>query len=675
VALISTRLWKRLLAADPAILGSTMTVNDVPLTIIGILPDGFAGLSGKADVWITPPTAARLYYADYMTTRQNFVSVVARLKDGVTLQRANAELAAIGHAFIGDDREPDIVWSAAAVPLREAGVDPIVRQSALVLLAAAGCVLLIACVNVAGLLLARARMRRREIAVRLAIGSGRLRLVRLLLTEGLVMACLAGVFGTLLAWWGVAVFARMAPALIATGRNNYAALGTMGAPALDPAVLLFALAAALGTTLIFALVPALASSRAELVTALKEDNRGGGSGGRTLSTLVISEVAIACTLLTTSGLLIESFARIQGRRTGFVADDVLTFWVRPPGSRYPPASGPATLDRLLTRIQAVPGVESAAVNRCVPFTGCSSSTLFRPDRPADRIDAPEIGRHYVSADYFRTLRIPILAGRALTPADRAATPPVAVVNESGARRFWPGENPIGKRVWFGTTTGPFSDPAHAVEIVGVAGDVKYETVDRAAPPDRADFYTSYLQFAYPDTMVMVKTRGVPEALVPAMRTAVASIDPALPIYDAMSLDDRIDAAIARPRFNATLLGAFAGAALLLAAIGVYGVLSYSVSSRMREIGVRLALGADASRIVRLVLGEGLRLSVLGAAIGVAVSWAAARLLQGVLVDAAAWDPRLLAVAGIVMIVVAAIAAFFPARRASTIDPVVVLRND
>ena len=675
VALISTRLWKRQLAADPAILGSTLTVNDVPLTIIGILPDGFAGLSGKADVWITPPMAARLYYADYMTTPQNFISVVARLKDGVTLQRANAELAAIGHAFIGNDREPDIVWSAAAVPLREAGVDPIVRQSALVLLAAAGCVLLIACVNVAGLLLARARMRRREIAVRLAIGSGRLRLVRLLLTEGLVMACLAGVFGTLLAWWGVAVFARTAPALIATGRNNYAALGTMGAPALDPVVLLFALAAALGTTLIFALVPALASSRAELVTALKEDNRGGGRGGRTLSTLVISEVAIACTLLTASGLLIESFARIQGRRTGFVADDVLTFWVRPPGSRYPPASGPSTLDRLLTRIQAVPGVESAAVNRCVPFTGCSSSTLFLPDRPVDRIDAPEIGRHYISADYFRTLRIPILAGRALTPADRAATPPVAVVSESGAHRFWPGENPIGKRVWFGTTTGPFSDAAHAVEIVGVAGDVKYDAVDRANQRDRADFYTSYLQFAYPDTMVIVKTRGASLSLLPAMRAAVASIDAALPLYDAMTLDDRVAAAIARPRFNATLLGAFAAAALFLAAIGVYGVLSYSVSSRMREIGVRLALGADAARVMRLILGQGVRLAAIGAAIGIAASVALARVIEGLLVDAPARDPRLLAGAAIVMMAVAVLAAFVPARRAGDIDPIVVLRND
>ena len=323
-------------------------------------------------------------------------------------------------------------------------------------------------------------------------------------------------------------------------------------------MLLFALACALGTTLLFALVPALVASRAELVTALKEDDRGGGRGGRALSILVVSEVAIACLLLTASGLLIESFARIQSRRTGFVSDDVLTFWVRPPGSRYPPASGPATVDRLLTRIQAVPGVESAAVNRCVPFSGCSNSILFLPDRPVDRANAPGVGRHYISADYFRTLGIPILAGRALTAADRAGSPPVAIVNESGARRFWPGENPIGKRVWFGTTTGPFSDPAHAVEIVGVAGDVKYGGVDQPDRPDRADFYTSYLQFAYPDTMVAVKARGAAAALLPAMRTAVASVDPALPIYDAMTLDERISAAVARPRFNATLLGAFAG---------------------------------------------------------------------------------------------------------------------
>ncbi len=675
VTMISWRLWRRKFAGDPAIMGRTIVINDVPLTIVGILPEGFTGLTGKAELWIPPPMAARLTYAEYLTTPQNFISVVARLKEGTTLAQTNAELGAIGSRFIGNGSAPGTVWSAAGVPLREARVEPTQRQSALMLLAAAACVLVIACANVASLLFARARVRRREIAVRLAIGSGRRRLVQQMLTEGLVMAVAAGVCGTLLAWWGVDVFARTAPALIPSGRNNYLAIGSLGAPALDPAVLIFALAVAVITTLLCALVPALAASRLELVTALKEDNRGGGRRGHALSILVVSEVAIACLLLTASGLLIENFARIQSRRSGFVADDVLTFWVRPPGSRYPVASGPATVDRLLTRIQAVPGVESAAVNRCTPFSGCSRTILFLPGRPVDPATAPGVGRHYISADYFRTLGIPILAGRAITPADRAGSPPVAIVNESGARRFWPGENPIGKRVWFGSTTGPFSDPARAVEIVGVAGDVKYEGVDQPDRPDRADFYTSYLQFSYPDTMLIVKARGAATALLPSMRTAVASVDPALPIYDAMTLDDRIGAAVSRPRFNATILGLFAGAAMLLAAIGVYGMLSYSVSSRMRDIGVRLALGADSGRVLRLVIGEGLRLAAIGGTIGLGASFAFARVAQRLLPDAPAWDARLVAVAGIIMLTVSAAAAFVPARRASAVDPMVVLRND
>ena len=675
VTIIGWRLWRRTFAGDPAIIGGTIVVNDVPLTIVGILPEGFTGLTGKADLWIPPPMAARLTYADYLTTPQNFISVVARLKEGVTLTGANAELAAIGPRFVGEGRAPGTVWGAIGVPLRDARVEPSQRQSALMLLAAAVCVLVIACANVASLLLARGRVRRREIAVRLAIGSGRRRLVQQMLTEGLVMAAAAGVCGTVLAWWGVDVFARTAPAVIPSGRNNYLAIGSLGAPALDPAVLMFALATAVGTTLLCALAPALAASKLELVTALKEDNRSGGRRGRALSILVVSEVAIACLLLTASGLLIENFARIQSRRSGFVADDVLTFWVRPPGSRYPIASGPATVDRLLTRIQAVPGVESAAVNRCTPFSGCSRTILFLPGRPIDPSAAPRVGRHYISADYFQTLRIPILAGRGIAPTDRAGAPPVAVVNESGARRFWPGENPIGKRVWFGTTTGPFSDPARAVEIVGVAGDVKYEGVDQPDRPDRADFYTSYLQFSYPDTMIIVKARSAATALLPAMRTAVASVDPSLPIYDAMTLDERIGVAVSRPRFNATLLGSFAGAAILLAAIGVYGMLSYSVSARMRDIGVRLALGADAGRVLRQVIGQGLRLAALGGAIGLGASFALARLAERLLPDAPAWDARLVGIAGIIMLAVSAAAAFIPARRASAVDPMVVLRNE
>jgi putative ABC transport system permease protein len=675
VALIGDRLWTRKFARDPAIVGGTIVVNDVPLTVIGILPEGFTGLSGKAAIWIPPAMAPRLYYSEYLTTPQNFISVITRLKTGMTLSQANAELAAIGSRFVGNDATPGILWGAVGVPLREARIDPTLRQSALALLAAAACVLVIACVNVASLLLARARVRRREIAVRLAIGSGRRRLVQQLLTEGLVMSVVAGACGTVLARWGVAVFARTAPALIASPRNNYGALGNLGAPALDFGVLVFALVVALGTTLVFALVPALAASRPELVTALKEDDRGGGRRGSAFSILVVTELAIACLLLTASGLLIEHFAELQQRRRGFISDDVLTFWVRPPGSRYPPAAGPATLDRLLTRIQSVRGVESAAVNRCVPFTGCSRTILFRPDRPTDRANAPGVGRHYISSDYFRTLGIPIVAGRALTPADRAGSPPVAIVNESGARRLWPGDTAIGKRVWFGTTTGPFSDPANAVEIVGVAGDVKYEGVDQADRPDRAEFYTSYLQFAYPDTMVIVKARGSATALLPAMRTAVASVDPTLPVYDAMTLDERIGAAVSRPRFNATLLASFAGAALLLAALGVYGMLSYSVSARVHDIGVRLALGADARRVMALVLREGLRLAAFGVAIGIVASVALARIGQNLLPGVTAWDARLIGAAGVIMLAVAAAAALVPARRAAAVDPMMVLRNE
>src|SRR5712691_7907025 len=674
VTIISARLWKRRFAGDPAIVGGTLRVNEVPLTVIGILPDGFAGLSGKAEIWIPPPMAARLTYAEYLTTAQNFITVVARLKNGVTLGQANAELAAIGSRIAGAGSPRDAVWSAAAVPIGDARIDATVRRSALVLLGAAACVLLIACVNVASLLLARARMRRREMAVRLAVGSSRGRLIQQLLTEGLLMAAVAGACGTVLAAWGTEAFARIAPEIVPSGRNNYGLIAAFGRPALEPGVLMFALAMTLGTTMLFALVPALEASRPELATALKENDRGGGRQGRALSMLVISEVALACLLLTASGLLIQSFARIQSRRTGFVPDNVLTFWVRPPGSRYAPADGPALVDRLLMRIQAVPGVESAAVNRCTPFSGCSRSVIFFPDRPVARADAPGVGRHYVSADYFRTLGIPLVAGRTLTTADRADTAPVAVVNEAGARRFWPGENAIGKRVWFGTTTGPFSDPAHAVEIVGVVGDVKYDGVEQPESPYRADFYTSYLQFSFPDTMVIVKTRGAATSLLPAMRAAVASVDPALPIYDAMTLDERIDTAISRPRFNATLLTAFAGAAVLLAAIGVYGVLSYSVSSRLREIGVRLALGADARRVVSLVLGEGLRLAAIGAGIGLVAALAAARLLQGLVAGVSASDPRLLAASAGLVTAVAGLAAFLPARRASAVDPIVVLRE-
>jgi putative ABC transport system permease protein len=679
LAVVSDRLWRQRFAADPSLVGRTIRVNDVALTVVGIAPPGFTGVTGKADIFMPRTMAPVLTYAEYLTTPQHFISIVARLRADVSLPQANAELAAIGGRFTPStgsgqaDARPGTLWSAAAIPIGEARIDPTLRRSVLVLLAAAACVLLVACVNVAALLLARARIRRREIAIRLAIGSSRRRLIQALLVEGLLLAAVAGVCGTLFAAWGVQFFAGASPAVIASFGNNYGAVGVFAAPSLDLRVLAFAAGATLFTTVLFALAPAIKASRPDLVAALKEDD-GGSGRSRALGALVVSEVALAVLLLGASGLLLETFARLQSRRTGFVAENVLTFWVRPPASRYAPADGPAALDRLLARIQSVPGVESAAVNRCTPFTGCSRTVIFLPNRTVRPDEAPAVGRHYVSSDYFKVLGIPLLAGRVLNAADRAGTAPVALVNETGARRFWPGENAIGKRVWFGTTTGPFSDQAHAVEIVGVVGDVKYEGADRADTPNRADFYTSYLQFAYPDTMVIVKARGDALSLLPAMRQAVAAFDPAVPIYDAMTLDDRVAAAISRPRFNATLVAAFAGAALLLAAIGVYGVLSYSVSARMREIGVRLALGAGAAGVVRLVLGEGMKLAALGAAVGIAAALAAARLIQGLLVGAAPSSLPVLIGGAVVMLGAAAAAAWLPARRAAAVDPIAVLRD-
>jgi putative ABC transport system permease protein len=673
VVVVSDRLWRVRCAADPALVGRALRINDVSLTVIGILPPGFEGLTGKAQVWIPRTMAPRLTYADYLTTPQLFMPVVARLKAGVSIERANAELAALAARFRDPASTPDTQWGAIAQSITQARVEPSTRRSVLLLLAAAVCVLVIACANVAGLLLARGRARRREIAIRMAIGSGRARIVRQLVTESVLLATIAGACGTLLAVWGIDIFNRFAPAVLLTGRNPVASFSV---PSLDRYALLFALAATLTTSVLCGLAPALDTSQARLTSALKEDGRSGHGGRQRLfGALVIGQVAVAMLLLTAAGILLGSFAHLQDLRRGFESDDVLTFWVRPPVSRYPVTDGPSIVERLLTSIERVPGVESAAVNRCTPFTGCSRSVVFFPDRPNDPEHAPVVGRHYASADYFRTLGIPILAGRVLTSGDRADRPPVAVVNESGARRFWPGQNPLGKHVWFGTSTGPFSNPAQAVEIVGVVGDVKYEAADWPDSEGRPEFFTSYLQFSYPDTMVIVKTRGSTSALIPSLRRAVASVDTALPIYDVLTLDQRITRALARPRFNGVLVGGFAAGALLLAAVGVYGMLSYSVSCRAREMGVRLALGARPGALIALVVGEGVRLAAAGAALGLGGALAEARLMRGLVVGMEPADPRVLAGVVILMMAAACVAAFVPARRASSVDPIVVLRAE
>ena len=672
VAVLSDRLWRVRYGADPSIVGRTVRVNDVLLTVVGIMPAGFTGLSDKSQLWIPRTMAPRLTYAEYLTTPQLFIAVVARLKNSVTVDQANAELTAASAAFRVQDTSDGSRWGAIAQPIGQARVEPTLRRSLWLLLAAATCVLLITCANVSGLLLARGRIRRREMAIRMAMGSGRLRIVRQLLTESLLLAAAAGLSGAALAAWGVEAFSRYAPAVLWTGRTPIAAFST---PSLDARALLFVLGVTLVTSVLGGLAPALDTWRVSLTEALKENERAGGVPRRLFRSLVVIEVALAVLLLAAAGLLLDNFSKMLRLEHGFNTDGVLTFWVRPPTSRYPVTDGPAILERLLISVERIPGVESAAVNRCTPFTGCSRTVLHFTDRPNDERNAPVVGRHYVSADYFKTLGIPLLSGRTLTPQDRSDRPPVTVISESAARRYWPGESPLGKRVWFGGTTGPFADPAHSVEIVGIVGDVKYEAVDWPNSAGRPEFYTSYLQFSFPDTMMIVKTSGRSSDIVPALRRAIASVDPTLPIYDVLTLDDRIGAALARPRFNAALVGGFAGAALLIAALGVYGMLSYSVSCRVREIGVRLAIGAAPPRIVRVILGEGLRLAMMGIALGLAGAVAASRLTRSLVVDVSPSDPRILGAVSLVMLMVACLASFLPARRASAVDPIVVLRQE
>ena len=673
VALISTRLWRRRFAADPSVLTQSLIVNQVAHTILGVMPEGFGGVGGQADVWIPTTMAPRLYYADYLTTPQHFINLIGRLKPNASVDRASTELEALAPQIVVDDgKSPGeaAAWSATIRPLADAHIDAGVRRSVLLVLAAAACLLLIACVNVASLLLSRAGSRRREIAVRLAMGCGRGRLVRQLLTESLLLAAIGGTFGVVAAAWGVSVAA--APGVIPSATNGYQQYASAGPPALDRAVLLFTLAVTIGTSVICGLVPALAASRPDLVPALKEDNRTSSGGShRTLAGLVVAEIALAVLLVAGAGLLLKSFARLDGQRGGFSTDRVVSFWINPPAFRYQTSDGPALVERVLTRLQRSPDVEYAAVNRCTPFSASCARTIISITGPiTDPAHAPGVERHYVSADYFRAVGIAVRMGRVITDGDRAGQPAVTVINETAARRFWPGENPIGKRVWFGPTTG--FTPNQPIEVVGVVDDVKYGSVDESIVPD---FYTSYLQFTYPSTLVVVKTRREPEAVLPQLRTAVASVESGMPIYDVMTLDERIAANLARPRFNAGMLALFAGAALLLAAVGVYGVVAYSVSSRQRDLGVRIALGASARHVLGMVLSEAARLAVFGAAIGIAGAVALTRLIQSLLFGVGAADPAIFAAAAGILVLVAVGAAFFPARRASVVDPMIVLRSE
>jgi len=673
VVVLGDAIWKRQFGGDPAALGRTLLVNGVPLTVVGVMPPGFDGVSGYAAFWWPRGMAPQLTYREYLTTPQHFLNLVARLRPGVTLAQANAELAALGPGLpmtVDPNAEP-ARWSATAIPLGEARVDASQRRVLMLLLAGGGCVLLVTCVNVAMLLLTRARSRRGEMAIRLALGAARRRLVQHLLVESALIATAGGVLGVLLAGWGITWLRHAAPAVMPSPQNNYGQISGFATPSLDGAILVFVALIAIATTLAFGIAPALTASGAAPADALAVSSRGVAGRGRggALTMLVTSQIAVAVLLLSGALLLAGTVSRLQADRSGF-DDSALTFWVNAPASRYADEQGPQVVERLLERIGRVPGVSEAAVNRCTPYgASCARTILFFPGRPAVAAAAPVIGRHYVSPRYFHALGIRLLRGRLVTDDDRQGRPPVTVINETAARRFWPGEDPIGKRVWFGSAPG-FTDPAHPVEVVGVVSDVKYWPPNEPIGPD---FYTSYLQFTYPSSLYVVKAAD-PATVIPAIRRAVAEIDPTLPIYDVQLVNERVAEAVARPRFTAIVTAIFAVSAAALAAMGVFGVMAYTVSLRREELAVRLALGATPRGLRHHVLGQAARLAAIGIVAGLLASVWLLRSIGSMLYGLSPRDPVALSVAAAAMGTVALLAALVPAWRASTTDPMAVLRR-
>jgi putative ABC transport system permease protein len=671
IAVISDGLWRRRFAADPAIVGLAIHVNGVPLSIAGVMPAGFDGISGHAVLWIPAGMAPQLTYRDYLTTPQHFINLVARLRPGVSLAQANAELDALGPRLpneIAPDAPP-ARWSAAAQPLGDARIDEPQRRSLLLILAGGGCVLLVTCVNVATLLLTRARSRRGEMAIRLALGASRWRLVRQLLTESFLIAVAGGLLGVIFASWGVAWLGRTAPDIIASPQNDYGQISPFAMPSMDAVVLLFVALLAVVTTIVSGAAPAMIGSSEDPAHALAVSARSLAGRGRAgaLSGLVVCQIAVAVLLLSGALLLVRTVAHLQASRSGFDGAAV-TFWINPPASRYLDAEGPAVVARVLDRIEAVPGVTEAAVNRCTPYgASCARTLIFFPEHPTRPSDAPVVGRHYVSSAYFHALGIALRKGRLLRDDDRAGRPPVAVVNETAARRFWPGDDPIGKRVWFSSA---FTSPDAPVEIVGVVADVKYWPLNEPVGPD---VYTSYLQYTYPSSMYIVKAADA-ASVIPAIRRAVADVDPTLPVYDVRLLDERVAAAVARPRFTATATASFAIAAAALAALGVFGVMAYSVSMRREELALRLALGATPHSLRVGVLLHAARLAAVGSAAGLLAAFWLLRSLGSAFYGISSSDPGVLALSALSMGAVALVSAAAPAWRASMTDPMLVLRR-
>jgi putative ABC transport system permease protein len=664
VVLLSHALARRLYGDSRGVVGSTMQLNGESYEIVGVMPASFRDPFGRAAELWTPLALAPDQLASTARTRE-WLNLVARVKAGVTLDRARAEMSTLASQLKREypDSYPED-WTLKVTTLGERTTGNI-RPALLVLLGAVGFVLLIGCANVANLLLARAASRLKEVAIRTALGANRWQVVRQLLTESVLLALVGGVAGLGLAYLGVR-------ALVALNPTNLPRVEELR---IDGPVMAFTLVVSLVTGVLFGLAPALQTSRTNLRDTLNESARGATAdrGGRNVRrALVVSELALALTLLVGAGLLIRSFARLQRVEPGFDPRNVLTMTLSLPQSKYASDTQQlAFFDQALPRVAAVPGVEAVGATSVLPFGGGWSTAGFQieglelaPDQPGPWGDT-----RFINPNFFRALRVPLIKGRTFTDQDGPSAPRVAVVDEEMVRRYWPKEDPIGKRIAFG---GPPGEAPEWIEVVGVVGHTMHEGLDAEA---RVQVYLPYRQQPGGMMSLAVRTTGNPLASVNAVREAIRSVDRDQPLSEVRTMEQLVDASVGQRRLSMLLLALFSGIALLLASVGIYGVMSYTVAQRSREIGVRMALGAERRSVLGLVLRQGMALTLVGVAVGLVASFALTRLIESQLYAVQATDPATFAAVALLLVAIAALATLVPAMRATRVDPVVALRQE
>lgn len=659
VVVLSHGLWQQRFGADPGVIGREVTVAGESRTVVGVMPAGFDFPGAGTQLWI-PFTFDVGAAVDLWGGGGG--QVVARLAAGATPGRAQTELRALAPTL----REANTVWVPApeygaereVVGLQDTVVGD-VRGRLLILLGAAGLVLLIACANVANLLLARATGRQQEVAVRTALGAGRGRIVRQLLTESVLLSLLGGALGLGCAVWGVRLLATTLPA----GTPRVAEIG------IDGWVLGFALVLSTLSSLLFGLTPALRASRANLQTMLKAGGRSSSTDeNRLTGVLVIAEFAVAVVLVISAGLLIRSFAELVRVDPGFRTESIITARLTPPENRNQDnATRRAFYAEILERLGALPGVQRVdAVNRLPLWGGFRGNAFETEDEPySPGTAAPLFDDRRITPGYPQTMGMTLLRGRALTDADREGAPRVALINETMARTFWPGADPVGKRfkeIWLDEWT----------TVVGVVSDVRSYGLAGDAEPEA---YRPFWQLPASEMSLVVRTTNDPLALVPLLRATVDDIDADVPLSELRTTAQIVASSVAEPRFTMLLLAGFATTALLLAAVGIYGVVSYTVGRRTRELGLRVALGAQGTELLRMILRQALRLAALGAVIGVAMALALTRFLRSLLFDVSATDTVTLVAVPLLLVGVALVAAYLPARRATRVDPMLALRNE